>query len=307
MSPSWLLSFMATKSRTAEAILAELGTRAHGVVDRTELLAADVTPAQITHRIKIGSLIPEFRGVYRVGHAAPSTDAHYLAAVRACGDEAYLCGAAAAHALLLVKGAPPKPEVAARTERKVEGIIPHRWRNIDPRDVTVVRFIPITTVPRTLVDLAAVLAIDALARACHEAGVRYGTTPRQVQAVLERMPNAQGRRKLWHVISGDEKVVLSKLERAFLELLRAHGFPLPETNRVASGRRVDCRWPEYRLTVELDGFRFHNSRHSWEQGFARKREARARGDDFRRFSYDDVMKHPSFVVAELAELLPRQS
>ena len=65
---------------------------------------------------------------------------------------------------------------------------------------------------------------------------------------------------------------------------RKNGLALPETNRVAGGRRVDCRWPERRLTVELDGYRYHRSRHAWEQDRRREREARARGDEFRRYT-----------------------
>lgn len=160
-----------------------------------------------------------------------------------------------------------------------------------------------TTVPRTLVDLSSVLSEDALARACHEAGVRYGTTPKMVEAVLARRPNAPGTRKLRRVIHGDVHVTLSKLEARFLELLRAEGLPLPVTNRPAGGRRVDCRWPEHRLTVELDGYQFHNSRHSWEQDRRREREARARGDDFRRYTHQDVAEDPTHMTAELGSLL----
>ena len=59
-------------------------------------------------------------------------------------------------------------------------------------DATTWRGIPVTTVPRTLVDLAAVLGADELARACHEAEVRHGTGPALVEAVLARRPNAPG-------------------------------------------------------------------------------------------------------------------
>jgi len=41
--------------------------------------------------------------------------------------------------------------------------------------------------------------------------------------------------------------------------------------------------------VELDSYAFHNSRHAWEQDRRREREAYARGDEFRRYSYDDVL------------------
>ncbi|HEV7847435.1 MAG TPA: hypothetical protein VGO83_14370 [Thermoleophilaceae bacterium] len=154
-----------------------------------------------------------------------------------------------------------------------------------------------------MVDVAAQLSPDALARACHEAGVRYRTTPRMVEAVLARRPQTPGARKLRRVIHGDVRVSLSKLESRFLELLRDEGLPLPLTNRVAGGRRVDCRWPERRLTVELDGYRFHNSRHAWEQDRRREREARARGDEFRRYTYGDVMEDRRLMLAELRPLL----
>jgi hypothetical protein len=74
---------------------------------------------------------------------------------------------------------------------------------------------------------------------------------------------------------------------------------------VAGGRRVDCRWLEHRLTVELDSYRFHNSRHSWEQDRRREREARARGDEFRSYTWRDLSDEPEFMLRELRALLPR--
>jgi very-short-patch-repair endonuclease len=117
-------------------------------------------------------------------------------------------------------------------------------------------------------------------------------------------PNTKGAKNLRAVVHGDEPVTLSRLERAFFELLREHGLPLPQTNKPAGGRRVDCRWPERRLTVELDSYRFHHSRHAWEQDRQREREARARGDEFRRYTYGDVFGDQRYVVTELRSLLP---
>jgi len=272
-------------------------------VTRTQLLEAGVTPKAIKSRVRAGGLLREHRGVYRVGHRAPSIEATYLAAVFAGGGGAVLSGRAAAHLWGLVKGAAPPPEVIAPTERRIEGVRTHRSRFLNARDATSARSIPVTTVPRTLVDIAAQLPADALARACHEAGVRYGTTPAAVEAVLARRPTSAGAKKLRRVIHGDVHVTLSKLEARFLALLRDEYVALPVTNRPAGGRRVDCRWPAHRLTVELDGYRFHNSRHSWEQDRRREREARARGDEFRRYSYDDVTKQPRLMLAELRSLL----
>jgi very-short-patch-repair endonuclease len=290
--------------RTVEQTQAEIAGQNQGIVTRTQLLAAGVTDKEIRYRLRVGMLIREYKGVYRVGHRAPSVEARYLAAVRACGDGALLCGRAAGYLLGLLKGPPPPPEVMTSTDRRIGGVTTRRSRRIDPRDATTFRGIPITTVPRTLVDLAAVLSLGDLARACHEAGVRYGTKPRHVEAVLARRPNSRGASRLRSITRGDHKLVLSRLEAAFLRLLRKAGLPLPQTNKPAGGRRVDCRWPEQRLTVELDSYTFHNSRHTWEQDRRREREARARGDEFRRYTWGDVNEDQRYVLNELRKLLP---
>ena len=281
-----------------------MATRAHGIVDWWELRVAGISATEVRGRVRKGALIREFPGVYRVGHRAPSVESHYLAAVRACGKGAVLSGRAAAYVWGLIKGSVPNPEVTARTERRIEGIKTRRARAAV--EATTWRGIPVTSVARTLVDLAAVLSADDLARACHEAGVRYRTTPRDVEAVLAKRPNTKGAGALREVLRGEVRVTLSKLERAFLRRLEQAGLPLPQTNRVAGGRRVDCRWPEHRLTVELDGYRYHHSRHAWEQDRRREREAHQRGDDFRRYTYDDVFEDAALMLAELDALLTRR-
>src|SRR5438067_3268396 len=240
---------MPGKPRTVDEKIAAIANRDHGVATRKELLDAGLREWAIEARVARGSLLPVFRGVYRVGHKAPSTNATYMAAVKACGEKAFLSGPPAAHLLRLLKGAAPPPEVTAPTERRIEAIKVRRCRKLDARDTTTCRGIPVTSVARTLVDLAGVLTRDELARACHEAGVRYGTTPAEVDAALARCPNARGAAKLKAILHGDVHVTLSRLEKRFLRLLRKHRLPLPETNRPAGSHRVDCRWPERRLSV----------------------------------------------------------
>jgi very-short-patch-repair endonuclease len=277
-----------------------MASRAHGVVTRAELIHAGVTRREIEHRLRTGSLIAVFRGVYRVGHKAPSLEARYMAAVKAGGEGGVLSGLAAAHLFGLIKGAAPPAEVSAPTERRIKGVKARR-RRLRPNDKTVWRGIPVTTVPQTVVDLSSLLSLDELARAFHEASVRFRTTPEQVERSMDgRAPGAE---QLRRVLRGDAHVTLSKLERAFLRLLRGEGLQLPQTNRPAGGRYVDCRWPKLKLTLELDSYRYHNTRHSWERDRQREREAYARGDQFRRFTYGDVDERPESVIAELRPLL----
>jgi hypothetical protein len=282
-----------------DRIIARLASSSHGVVTRAQLLAAGLTLEDVRHRLGSGALLREYRGVYRVGHRAPSHEARYLAAVWACGNGALLSGRAAGHLLGIIATPPSMPEVTAPTKRRIPGIRTHRHRT--PVDGFVWRGIPVTTPARTLVDLSSVLAVSDLARACHEAGIRFGTAPGEVEAILA---THEGAGKLRRVLRGDEQVSLSRLERRFQALLREAGLPLPVMNRPAGGRYVDCRWVEQRLTVELDGYRYHSSRHAWERDRRREREAYARGDQFRRYTYGDVFDEPGPMLTELRSVLP---
>src|SRR5438067_1603533 len=91
----------------ADEIIGRIAARAWGVVTHAELIAARITVDQIRTRRERGSLLVVFRGVYRVGHAAPSAESAYVAAVKACGAHAVLSGPAAAHVWGLVRGGPP--------------------------------------------------------------------------------------------------------------------------------------------------------------------------------------------------------
>jgi hypothetical protein len=283
---------MGPQNRTDEKI-AGLANRSHGVVTRRLLLAAGISSKEIRLRIERGSLIVVHPGVYRVGHRAPSVEAAYMAAVLACGDGALLMGAAAAHLYALIRGEAPGPAVKTRTERRIEGIETHRTRR-DERG-TEWRGIPITTIPATLVDIAPSMPMDQLSRACHEAQVRFNVRP---QAFPPRMP-----RTLRALLHGDMPITLSELERRFLERLREQGLPLPIANSRAGTKHVDCRWPTHRLTVELDSYRYHHTRRAWEQDRKREREAHARGDQHRRYTYADVFETPRQMLTELTELL----
>ena len=296
--PSCLDHHMGGQGRTGEQEVARLASSSHGVVTRRQLLAAGLTARQIERRLEKGVLLRAHPGVYRVGHRAPGHEALYLAAVWACGSGAVLSGRAAGHLLGIIASPPSMPEVTTRTERRLPGIATRRTRS--PVEATVWRGIPVTTPARTLVDLASVLAVPDLARACHEAGIRYGTRPAEVETILGPK---RGAGKLRRVLGGDEHVSLSALERRFLALLRDAGLPLPVTNRPAGGRRVDARWPAQRLTVELDGYRYHSSRHAWETDRRREREAYARGDDFRRYTYGDVFEQPLPMLRELSSIV----
>lgn len=294
---------MTARKPPAAQALERIATGAHGIVTRVEALDAGVTRSELRRRLQSGILLCEHPGVYRLGHRAPSVEARYLAAVKACGTEALLADLAAAFLFGLIKGSAPPPSIVCPTERVVRGVRTRRCRRgVGPRGTTW-RRIPVTTVPQTVIDLAWRLPEAELAAVWHEAEVRHDVRPTAVERILEARPQTPGVTKLRRVLYGETPVSLSFLESAFLALLVEAGLPLPQTNRVASGRRVDCRWPDLALTVELDSFRYHRSRQAWEKDRRREREAYARGDQFRRYTYGDVLEDPRQMLGELRSLL----
>src|SRR4051812_30981448 len=124
---------MRPQSRTVDQIIAALASRAHGIVTRKELRDAGISVDESKRRLKRGSLLPVFPGVYRVGHAAPSDEAYYMAAVKASGEGAQLSGLAGAYLWRIIRGARPRAEVTTRTERRIKGVGTKRCRDLDPR------------------------------------------------------------------------------------------------------------------------------------------------------------------------------
>ena len=144
--------------------------------------------------------------------------------------------------------------------------------------------IPITTVPRTLLDLAPRLAPELLARACHEAWVHHDTTPATVEACIARNPTKKGAAKLRRALGADV-TLQRRSKRASCASCARHGLPLPRTNIDHHGDKVDCHWPQHNLTIELLSYRYHATRHAFEQDVARRRRS-----NHIAYTYGDVFE-----------------
>ena len=284
--------------RALFATIAELGGRQHGRVSRAQLLAAGVDRNRIERWVADGRLRSVHRGVYAVGHAAPSLHGDLMAAVLACGEGAVLSHRSAGHLLEILPRRPAKPEVTVPTaaHRKRPNIVIHRVAYLDSLDASSLRGIPVTIVPRVLLDLAPRLAARELIRACHEAWIRHRTTPAHVERCIARNPGKPGATRLRRALGAD--VTLSVLEDGFLALLDSHGLPTPRTNVDHEGDKVDCHWPEHELTVELLSYRFHASRQAFEADIARRRRS-----DHVAYTHGDVFERASRTAVELRRLL----
>ncbi|MGB2710260.1 MAG: type IV toxin-antitoxin system AbiEi family antitoxin domain-containing protein [Conexibacter sp.] len=276
-----------------DAVLAALADRQHGVVARRELAAAGVTRSMIAERIASAHLVRLHRGVYAVGHRRVRIEGQWLAAVLAVGPGAALShrSAAALHGI-----APSGGRVEVSTplhSRGIEGIAVYGRRSLAAADRAYVRGVPVTSVARTLVDLAGLLLPDRLAKAVGEA---ERLRQFDLQALDAAMTRTRGRRgagqaALRAVLAGfaADGVTRSELEERFLAMLDAHDLPRPLTNASVEAYEVDALWPAERLAVELDGYAFHHTRTAFQRDRTKMNDLLAAGYVVLRFTYADVV------------------
>lgn len=229
-----------------------------------------------------------------------------MAAVLASGDSAVVShwSAAAVWGIRRAWHGDVDVTVAGQSRDK-PGVRVHRVRHLDRRDVTRHDGVPVTSLARTLLDLAAVLPARDLTRTLEEAEVQRLVTRRQLTALLDRSRGRAGAAPLRLALSRYDTPALtrSEAERQMLELIRAARLPPPRTNTHVNGHEVDLLWPEHRLIVEIDGFTFHSTRTAFERDRTRDQQLQAAGYRVLRITWRQIQKEPEALIATLAASL----
>ena len=228
-----------------------------------------------------------------------------MAAVLACGEGALLShrSAVALHELLGGGGAGIDVTVPGRRGVSRPGLRVHRPACLSDADRAMVRGIPCTSVPRTLLDLAQVASPRILERACDQAEVLRVLDMNAVRELLVRRKGHPGVRRLRAVLETGhlgESIPRSALEERFLRLCRRSDLPPPEVNvwMTLGGEEteVDFLWRRPRVVVEVDSFATHGTRQAFQRDHRRDQMLRLGGWEVVRFTWDDVTKDPEHVM-----------
>jgi hypothetical protein len=275
---------MDAESAKRSARIAALAARQHGVVSRRQLYAAGLGRGAIEKRLASGQLHPVHRGVFAVGHPGLSPEGRWMAAVLACGGGAVLSHRSAAELWGLLRHTGGAIDVSVPSDngrRRRKGIHVHRRISLKPGTTTSRRSIPVTTPARTIADLDGAVSPAERRRAIRQAEVLGLRTGLGERAAPTR----------------------SELEDRFLHLCRRSGLPMPAVNVPVGRHEVDFLWPEQRLIVETDGYRYHRGSQAFEDDHERDLDLDAHGYSLRRFSYRQVTKHPDRVATSLRQAL----
>jgi very-short-patch-repair endonuclease len=233
-----------------------------------------------------------------------------MAATLAVGPRAVLSHRSAAQLWGLAPRKAIAPEVTIPRGWRGQAGICVRRSGLPADEVTQAEKIPVTTVPRTLLDLAAVVSKRQLELALNEAEVQRLTDALSVPDLLERYPRRPGSAVLRSLLRDEAAlngITQNDFEEDFVALLDAHSLQRPRFNAdvVVRGRHfnVDCLWREGRLIVELDGREVHGTARAFETDRERDRLLLADGWRVMRLTWRQVRDDPAEIVADLRLLL----
>jgi hypothetical protein len=250
-----------------DEVIASLAERQYGVVARAQLAALGLGARAIDHRLQRKRLHPLHRGVYAVGQRRLRREARWMAAVLAYGPGAVLSHRPGGAHWQLVSDRGPCEVTVPQARRSRPGIRVHQAR-LPADEITVHEGIPVTTVPRTLFDLAGVLPERQLERAINEAEVLHLWDELSLEHLLHRYSRHRGSRAVrtaLHRRRQGSTATRSELEELFLALTDDAGMPRPEVNVLVEGFEVDAVWRDVRLVVELDGRDTHGTSAAFER------------------------------------------
>ena len=293
-----------TKHRDKERI-AEVAAKQAGLIGYGQLRWLGIAATTIHGWERAGYLEASLPSVFAVGHAAPSRAADLWAAVLYAGPGAMLSHGTAARWLGLIDYPPRRIDVSTpRKARSLQSVLVHARRRDLERHVH--NGVPVTTIPVTMVDLAA----SSSARAVHRAlGQLDFQKLLDVDALLAACGRGrQGAAALRAAIEQYDprrKYANDRLEEDFYALCKRRGLPLPVLNTYVHDIKCDAYWPAQGLVVELDSELAHSSAGQRRRDRRNDLILRSNGLTVLRYDWDLVHEQPSDVCRDVVRMLER--
>jgi very-short-patch-repair endonuclease len=292
--------------------IARLASSQYGIVSREQVLRVGGSQRVVQRRVAMGRWERIDVDVFRVAGSPRSWQQSVLAACFACGPDAMVSHRAAS-ALWMLPGcdlAPPEVVIPwTQHRRSPGGVIVHRSRTLLHSDRVVVRRIPVTSVARTLMDLASVVSLDIVEEALDDALRRGLVSVGRLQWRLKELGGngnvgAGSLRSL--VASRDLSSAIpdSVFETRLLRVLRSSHLPeVVRQHRVPDGRGgvavIDFAYPTERVAIEADSYRWHGGRAKWERDLARRNVLTSLGWRVIHVTWAELTRNPDEMIRRI--------
>lgn len=291
----------------------KLVTEQAGVISRSQAKDLGMTLRQIDYRLQTGDWIRAYPGVYRLGTVAPTPE-QQLRAASLWVDNGVLSGRGAGWWWRIVDDPPLRWEfyVDNRSRRTLQSGVSLLRRWVDPRDVTTCRGVVVLDRP---------LAVLRTAVAAEQSRRKHGTrvidrakqlnlvSAADLQRAFHRNRGTWGTTMMRELLERTGDRAHSDLERLAARLLREAGIDdfVVNLNVRVAGRSIelDISFPEHRVTIELDGFRYHSSPEHHETDLARQNALVGAGWTVLRYGATVLREHPERFIGDVKAALGR--
>jgi very-short-patch-repair endonuclease len=303
-----------SRSRDDDRLVAQVARRQYGLVSLDQLAGVGIGRTAISIRLHTGRLHQVHAGVYSVGHKLLTRQGRWMAAVLATGPDAVLSHwSAAALWMIRPNSRSPVDVTTPHKSRTWDGIKRHH-KALPSDELTVHEGIPVTSVPRTIFDLAATEDVDTVAATLRESEHLNLWDRLSLPDLIDRYRGRRGvnrvRLALQRVSEEPSGRKRSKLEERFAPFLRRHHLPIPRFNDWillgAKRYQVDCHWPGTNQIVELDGWEGHGTRSAFQDDRERDRRLKVAGYSVTRITWNQLRDEPEAIASDLRALLGKR-
>jgi very-short-patch-repair endonuclease len=297
-------------SRSVDDRVGDLAEAQHGVAGRRQLMELGMGRGAVEDRIARGQLRRVHWGVYAVGHRPMSRESRWMAAVLSTGPGAVLSHRSAGSLWRILPPISISPEVTRATRGGSRPGLRAHCAALRDDEIRCLNGIPVTSAPRTVLDVAALSTAHQLEKALNEMEVRGITDKLSIPDLLERYPRKRGTATLRALLADEAAVrgvARKELEERFAALLQGTDLPRPRLNASVAVRgrffEADCLWPKQRVIVELDGRAAHGTRRAFEKDRERDRLLQSDGWRVVRITWRQLREDASAVMADLRRVL----
>jgi very-short-patch-repair endonuclease len=207
-------------------------------------------------------------------------------------------------------GATDVLEISSPRRLTSDVVVAHRMGSIPAQDLKTIDGIPCTGIDRTLMDLGLVVDADALEDALDSALRKRLTSVARLTMRLRQQPGRRGSGNLKKLLverSSDGKPTESRFETRLHRLLLNGGLPPLKQHTVWDGgefvARVDFCYPEAKVIVEADSYRWHSSKRAWQRDMDRRNQLTTLGWQIVHITWDDLIRRPSATLSRIRSLL----
>jgi hypothetical protein len=290
--------------------LTELAVQQGGVIRRDQALEHGFSKGVIGRRTRAG----QWRSVGRFGYRV--IDMHGMtnlvrAAVTVLPDAVVSHESAAEiHDFPKMPRGIASVSVHSRTTHDFPDVVVHRCHDLLKEHIVEVLGLPVTSIPRTIVDLATQLKSKHLEAIFGSLITEKRVATDEIKLVVDQIARRgkPGIQKIRSILEERETGPRdgTPLERRGAQILRTFGipepafeFPLPWNPR----KRFDAAFPHAKLAIEWDSRLWHDREDGFERDRERDRQALLHGWRVVRFTWSDVIHRPEEVADTVRRLL----